>query len=105
MNTISPISRVNDISNIPIPYLYVAETLSVVQADPDNDGGKPKEQTTRYNQDPSWREEINTFAGFILKDKPVNQGTSDEALKTMQLIFKIYHNDEAWRQTYNIPQP
>ena len=84
---------------------YGAETLTVVQADPDNDGGNPKEQTTRYNKDPSWEEEINTFSEFILKDKPVNQGTSNEALETMQLIFKIYHADEAWMQTYNIPQP
>ena len=84
---------------------YGAETLTVVQADPDNDDGNPKEQTTRYNQDLSWEEEINRFAEFILTDKPVDQGTSEEALKTMQLIFKIYHADEAWRQTYNIPQP
>jgi predicted dehydrogenase len=84
---------------------YGAETLTVVRADPENDGGDPKEQTTRYNKDPSWEEEINTFAEFILTNKPVDQGTSKEALKTMQLIFKIYHDDVAWRQTYNIPQP
>ena len=84
---------------------YGAETLTVVQADPGNDGGTPKEKTTRYNHDPSWEEEINTFAEFILTDKPVEKGTSEEALKTMQLIFKIYLADEAWRQKYYIPQP
>ena len=84
---------------------YGAETLTIAQADPDNDGGDPKEQTTRYNQDTSWEEEINRFAEFILKDKPVENGSSEEALKTMQLIFKIYHADEAWRRTFNIPQP
>ena len=84
---------------------YGAETLTILRADPEHDGGDPKEQTTRYNIDPSWEEEINRFAEFILKDKPVDQGTSKEALKTMQLIYKIYYADEAWRQTYNIPQP
>jgi len=84
---------------------YGAETLTFVQADPDNDGGDPMEQMTRYNKDSSWEEEINTFVRYILKDKPVEQGASEEALKTMQLIFKIYHADEAWRKTYNIPQP
>ena len=84
---------------------YGTETLTVVRADPEYDGGDPKEQTTRYNKDPSWEEEINIFAEFILKDKPVDQGTSKEALKTMQLIYKIYYADEPWRQTYDIPQP
>jgi len=84
---------------------YGAETLTIIHADPDNDGGDPMEQTTLYNKDVSWEEEIITFAGFILKNKPVDRGTSEEALKTMQLIFKIYYADENWRQTYNIPKP
>jgi len=84
---------------------YGAETLTVVQADPDNDGGDPKEQTTRYNKDPSWEEEINRFAEFILKDIPVDQGTSKEALKTMQLIYQIYYADEVWMHKYSIPHP
>lgn len=84
---------------------YGAETLTVVQADPDNDRGDPKEQITRYNRDPSWDEEINAFADCILNDRPVQSGTSEDALRTMQLVFKIYHADIAWRETYNIPNP
>lgn len=84
---------------------YGAETLTIVRADPEHDEGNPKEQTTQYNLDPSWEEEINRFAEFILKDKPVDQGNSKEALKTMQLIYKIYYADDAWRQAYDIPQP
>lgn len=84
---------------------YGAETLTVVQADPDNDRGDPKEQITRYNRDPSWDEEINAFADCILNDRPVQSGTSEDALRTMQLVFKIYHADAAWRETYNIPNP
>ena len=84
---------------------YGAETLTVVQADHDNDLGDPKEQTTRYNRDPSWDDEIAAFSDSILNDKPVQSGTSEDALRTMQLVFKIYYADPIWRQTYNIPDP
>lgn len=84
---------------------YGAETLTVVQADPDNDRGDPKEQITRYNRDPSWNEEITAFADCILNDRPVQSGTSADALRTMQLVFKIYYADAIWRETYGIPNP
>lgn len=84
---------------------YGAETLTVVQADPDNDRGDPKEQVTRYNRDPSWDEEIAAFANNILNDTPVQSGTSEDALRTMQLVFKIYYADTTWRETYGIPDP
>lgn len=84
---------------------YGAETLTVVRADPDNDRGDPKEQLTRYNRDPSWEEEIKAFTNSIINDKPIESGTSDEALRTMQLVYKIYHADPAWRTAYDIPDP
>lgn len=84
---------------------YGAETLTVVQADPDNDQGDPKEQITRYNRDPSWDEEIAAFADCIRNDGPVQNGTSEDALRTMQLVFKIYFADPTWRDTYGIPDP
>lgn len=84
---------------------YGAETLTVVQADPDNDHGDPKEQLTRYNHDPSWNEEINAFADSILNDVPVQSGTSEDALRTMQFVYKIYYEDVTWRETYDIPNP
>lgn len=84
---------------------YGAETLTVVRADPDNDLGDPREQVTRYNRDPSWDEEISAFAQCILNDQPVHSGTSEDALRTMQLVFKIYFADPTWRKTYNIPNP
>jgi predicted dehydrogenase len=84
---------------------YGAETLTLVRADPDNDQGDPKEQLTRYNHDPSWDAEIAAFAVSILNDIPVQSGTSDDALRTMQLVFKIYYADSNWRKTYDIPNP
>ena len=67
--------------------------------------GDPKEQTTRYNSDPSWDEEIRAFADSILNDKPVKNGTSEDALKTMRLVFNIYYSDPDWRESYGIPNP
>lgn len=84
---------------------YGAETLAVVTVDHDNDNGDPKEQLTRYNHDPSWEEEINRFAQSILADQPIESGSSLDALSTMKLVYKIYHADPAWRQTYSIPNP
>lgn len=84
---------------------YGAETLTVVQADPDNDQGDPKEQTTLYNKDPSWDAEIAAFTECILHDRPVQNGTSEDALHTMQLVFKIYYADPTWRKAYDIPNP
>lgn len=84
---------------------YGAETLTVVWADPDNDLGDPREQVTRYNRDPSWDEEIAVFADCILSDTPVRSGNSDDALRTMQLVFSIYYADPTWRKKYDIPNP
>lgn len=84
---------------------YGAETLTVVLADPENDRGDPKEQVTRYNRDPSWDSEIGVFVDCILNDKPVLSSSSEDALRTMQLVYKIYYADAIWRDTYNIPNP
>lgn len=40
----------------------------------------------RLNRDPSWDDEIEAFAGYILNDSPVLSGHSDDALRTMQLV-------------------
>jgi predicted dehydrogenase len=84
---------------------YGAETLTVVRADPDNDRGDPREQITRYNRDPSWDEEISAFFASISNDTPVESGHSQDALRTMQLVFRIYFADPTWRQAYDIPDP
>ncbi len=84
---------------------YGAETLTVVLADPDNDRGDPREQVTRYNKDPSWDEEVAVFARTVVDNVAVESGTSDDALRTMQLVFRIYYADPQWRNTYGIPSP
>jgi predicted dehydrogenase len=81
---------------------YGAETLSIVWANPENDAGDPKEQTTRYNEDPSWKREVNEFADAILSGGEISNGSSDDALKTMQLVYRIYCADPNWRSQYNL---
>ncbi len=80
---------------------YGAETLTVAYAG-DEDGGDPREQPTRYNQDNSWRDEIAEFAEAIWDDKPIIEGSSLEALKTMHLVYRIYCADLEWRNKYNL---
>lgn len=84
---------------------YGAETLTVVYANPENDRGDPREVVTRYNEDPSWYAEIEEFASCIFNDKKIKNGSSDDALQTMKLVFKIYYSDKKWQKTYNIKNP
>jgi predicted dehydrogenase len=84
---------------------YGAETLTVVKSDPDNDHGDPREQLTRYNKDPSWDTEISCFAESILNNTSIQSGSSEDAFRTMKLVYKIYYADPNWRTTYNISNP
>jgi len=84
---------------------YGAETLTVVRADHENDGGDPREEMIRYNRDPSWDEEINSFAENILSNKPVESGSSLDAFNTMKLVYQIYYADPKWRHAFSIPNP
>ena len=79
---------------------YGAETLTVAWAAND-DVGDPKEQTTRYNQDNSWRDEIAAFAEAILDDAPIVNGSSLEALRTIEMVYRIYHADPEWRARWD----
>jgi predicted dehydrogenase len=80
---------------------YGAETITVVHAG-ENDAGDPKEQTTRYNEDTSWRDEVFDFAGAMLEDRPPASGSSLDALKTMELVYKIYAADPEWSAQWNL---
>ncbi len=80
---------------------YGAETLTVAYAARD-DRGDPKEQTTRYNEDNSWRDEIDEFANAIIEGKPIVNGSAEDALKTMQTVYRIYCADPQWRDKYQL---
>lgn len=80
---------------------YGAETMTIVYASED-DGGDPREMTTRYNQDNSWRDEIDEFANAIVNGGNIVDGTSMDALRTMKLVYNIYCADNEWRQKFNL---
>jgi predicted dehydrogenase len=80
---------------------YGAETLTVAYKS-DNESGDPKEKTIRYNYDPSWEDEVNEFAKAIVEDSPIISGTSEDAYKTMELVYRIYCADPIWKENYNL---
>lgn len=80
---------------------YGAETLTVAYKS-DDERGDPKEKTIRYNHDPSWDEEVKEFSKAILEDLPIISGTSQDAYKTMELVYLIYGADPIWKKKYNL---
>lgn len=67
-----------------------------------NENGDPKEQTTRYNEDNSWRYEIAEFANAILGKGEICHGTVEDALNTMLLVYRIYCADKEWKKQWNL---
>jgi predicted dehydrogenase len=78
---------------------YGSETIMVTYASND-DAGDPLEKTTRFNDDPSWRDEIYDFADAIIKGRKIKQGSSIDAYKTMDLVHRIYNADHHWKSKY-----
>jgi predicted dehydrogenase len=84
---------------------YGEEQLTLVPRKEGSSVGSFTETTTSYLNDNSWRDEVNEFANVIVQGKPVESGTSTDALKVMELVYEIYCADGQWQQTFNIPRP
>jgi predicted dehydrogenase len=80
---------------------YGAETLTVIYPN-DDDQGDPRETVSHYTNDPSWANEIKEFSESIQNNKKSISGTSEDALHTMELVYKIYHADPEWSSKWNI---
>lgn len=80
---------------------YGDETLIVARHSGD-ERGTPAETVTHYDEDPSWADEIAEFCHAVLNDKTIDKGSSLEALKTMQLVYRIYCADTQWRDRWNL---
>jgi len=80
---------------------YGDETITIARSGGD-DRGDPKEEIFHYESDLSWADEIAEFADAILSDGKILNGTSDEAMKTMQLVYRIYCADENWKKRWNL---
>lgn len=72
---------------------YGRETLVIGRRPSPNERiavGNPREETSYYDHDPSWNIEIAHFAESILNNTAIEKGTSDDALKVMEIIDKVY---------------
>jgi predicted dehydrogenase len=52
--------------------------------------GNPREETTYYDVDPSWDDEVAHFVDCIRQDQPVEQGTSLDAVRVMEIVDRVY---------------
>ena len=50
------------------------------------------EEHLKFDANNSWRDEVDHFFNAIREDQPVKIGTSQDALKLMKLVDKIYEN-------------
>ena len=80
---------------------YGAETLTVAYKVEDDDGD-PREVNTRYNSDPSWADEIREFTEAIQQDVTIVNGSSSDAYKTMELVYRIYCADSEWKSRWGL---
>ena len=74
----------------------------IVYGKKDEDGEILETRTSKFLNDNSWQDEIFEFAEAILQNDKIESGTSEDALKSMKLIFSIYCNDDVWRNKYQI---
>ena len=82
---------------------YGDETISVARRRFDEGfaTGKPREEIIYFDTDPSWELEIADFVDCVRDGGPVTSGTSEDALKAMELVFAIYDDDVSFRETGN----
>lgn len=82
---------------------YGDETITVARKQFDDGfaAGKPREETVFFDTDPSWELEVADFVRHVAEDSPVESGTSQDALKAMELVFEIYKNDPSFLDTGN----
>lgn len=84
---------------------YGDERLKIIPKKDGSSVGSFLEITNSYLNDNSWQCEIDEFANIIINNKMVENGNSAEALKVMELVYKIYCADERWQKEFNIQQP
>ena len=57
--------------------------------------GNPREETIYYDVDPSWDIEVAHLVECIREGKPVERGTSLDALKVMEIVDRVYREPPA----------
>ncbi len=83
---------------------YGEERLHIGRRD-EADTGATREEVITYLNDPSWGDEIDEFANAIVHGAAIQSGSSNDALETMKLVYRIYCADEGWKKRYNLSSP
>lgn len=83
---------------------YGEEKLIIGRRD-ESDTGTSREEVVTYLEDNSWRDEINEFTDSIINRKPIQFGSSLDALSVMKLVYRIYYADPKWRSAFKITNP
>jgi len=84
---------------------YGDETLTIARRHGDKDpAGPPLEETMYFDEDPSWAIEVDTFLTCVREGTPVISGSSEQALKAMELVHAIYHGDDPFMASPAAPQ-
>jgi predicted dehydrogenase len=80
---------------------YGDETITVARRKFDEGFavGKPREEIIYFDTDPSWEMELAEFVDCVLNDKPPQHGSSEDALRVMELVYRIYENDPKHTRT------
>jgi predicted dehydrogenase len=63
--------------------------------------GKPREETVYFDTDPSWALEVGEFIDAVQGKRPLEHGTSADAVAAMDLVYRIYEADPNWAKTSN----
>jgi len=84
---------------------YGDETLTIARRALDPGAARPVEETMYFDEDPSWASELDAFLTCVKEDRPIISGSSDQALKAMELVFAIYQNDPLFMASIAAPVP
>ena len=84
---------------------YGDERLTIIPKKEGSSVGSFLETANSYLEDNSWQCEIDEFADIIINGKSVANGTSGDALKVMELVYRIYCADEKWQEAFKIQFP
>ena len=80
---------------------YGSEKLKIIEKDEGESVGSQEEKIFTFLNDSSWKDEIDEFANCIVNDKPIENGTSYDALKVMEMIREVYKADKSWWKYLN----
>ena len=84
---------------------YGEEKLKIITRKDGSISGSQSEEIITYLDDKSWKKEVDEFADIILDDSLVKNGNSSDALKVMEMVYKIYYADKKWREEFKIDNP